>query len=350
MRRNIAWITWESHRRTRELARALDADLTVLTFDGPRLLRYPLLLIRTTWWLIRRRPDVLVVQCPSIVLGVYAGLLKPVFRYVLVADLHNEAVHSSIHRSSAYGRLLALLRRFADLSIVTNPTLKRFVDRTGGRAFVLPDKIPVIERRVQSESSRPASVVFICSFAADEPYLQVIEAARLLEPSVTVHVTGDHCRLSNVVVSQLPSNVRLMGYLPHADYDQLLLDADVIMDLTCRESCLVCGAYEAVAAEKPLVTSATRALRAYFRLGTVHTKHEPSALAAAMMQAIHEKERLTAEMKLLKTELHARWERRLGELRALLETGDRPGGRKRPRHTRFSARPTVLPVRRRRVA
>jgi hypothetical protein len=84
------------------------------------------------------------------------------------------------------------------------------------------------------------------------------------------------------------------------------------------DNCLVCGAYEAVAVERPLVTSDTRALRTYFNRGTVYAGHTPESLAAAIQQAVAQKTRLAAEMRLLKLELGERWDKGADQLRRLL--------------------------------
>ncbi len=268
----------------------------------------------------RRRPSLLVIQCPSIVLGLWAVILKKIFRFSLMADLHNEAVRPYNVSSPLYEALCRLIRRTADVCVVTNTSLQRTVEGAGARAFVLPDKVPDLAPIAAPPAARSRRrAVFICSYAPDEPYLEVIEAARALDSVVTIHVTGDYR-----AVKHLPpaSFAHLTGFLPEADYVALLSAADVIIDLTCMEDCLVCGAYEAVALGKPLVTSDTVALRDYFRMGTVYTKHDPRSLAAAITYALAHRERLAAEMDTLRRELARDWKRRNDALRHALQLGD----------------------------
>jgi spore maturation protein CgeB len=92
----------------------------------------------------------------------------------------------------------------------------------------------------------------------------------------------------------------------------------VIVDLTAIEDCLVCGAYEAVALGRPLVTSDTAALRAYFRQGTVYSRHDSVSLAAAITYALAHRERLAAEMRELKPDLIASWTTQRDALRRVL--------------------------------
>lgn len=314
--RRAVWITWQRHRRTRELCRAFGLELVELTWKGRGVFRYPILALRTAFFVFRERPAVVFIQCPSVLLGVWAVLLKTIFRFTLVADLHNEAVEPYNYSFAAYRRALAWIGRSADVCIVTNEALKRIVEQGGGYAFVLPDKVPDLHPAAGVAAAGAPKVVFVCSYAPDEPYLELIEAASLLDPAVTVYVTGDHRRLPATV--QVPANVRLTGFLSEQDYEELLRGSDIVVDLTAMENCLVCGAYEAVAVERPLVTSDTRALRAYFNRGTVYTAHTAQSLASAIAYALRERLRLTAEMKVLKLELARDWARQGDGLRRLV--------------------------------
>src|SRR5690606_16802630 len=69
--------------------------------------------------------------------------------------------------------------------------------------------------------------------------------------------------------TELPSNIILTGFLPHEAFDQYLFDADAVMDLTTRPDCMVCGAYEATAAETPIILSRNDAMQNYFFDGAI---------------------------------------------------------------------------------
>ena len=312
------WITWEHHRRTREIARSLDLRLLELTSRRGVPWKYVSLLGRTTLYLLKARPTHLFVQCPSVILGLWAVLMQPLFGYVLVADLHNEAVEPFVNRSSLFRWMLRRLQRNANLSLVTNRALASLVEANGGRPFVLPDRVPILQSAPNKDYSNvPYTVVFVCTFALDEPYREVIEATRSLVDVATVHVTGgfDVEDWSGSV----PQNLRFSGYLPDVAYEDLLRRSDVVVDLTAMEDCLVCGGYEAVALEKPLVTSDTRALRACFSRGTVFTRHDSTSIAAAIKDALNRRDELGHEMTLLRRDLEAAWEARKPVLMTQLE-------------------------------
>jgi len=314
-RRDALWITWEVHRRTRELSHALSIDLCELTSRSPRVIRYVALLLRTAWCLLRRRPALVVIQCPSVILGLWVVMLRPLLRYHLVADLHNEAVIPFNLSGAIYMKAIALIHRAADLCIVTNSHLVPAVERAGGKAFVLPDKVPDLRPRAGVLGGSPRNIVFVCTYAPDEPYREVIEAARALDPSVTLFVTGNY---KKVPALHPPDNVYLTGFVSERDYVALLSLADVIVDLTCMDDCLVCGAYEAVALGKPLVTSDTSMLREYFHRGTVYTQHDSQSLAAAMTYALEHADRLATEIRALRVELAREWTNQRDALRQQL--------------------------------
>jgi glycosyltransferase involved in cell wall biosynthesis len=309
------WITWEHHRRTTELCRALSIELCELTSNRSNVVRYAVLIARTLTCLLRRRPTLVVVQCPSVVLGAGVAMLKPILRFTLVADLHNEAVRPYSLSGRLYGMVLAFIHSRADVCIVSNRHLIPVVQAAGGRAFVLPDKLPDLVPRTMVARDSTRMVVFVCTYAPDEPFREVIDAARLLEPSVTLLVTGDYRRVEAL---RPPDNVYLAGHVSERDYVALLQMADVVVDLTSIDDCLVCGAYEAVALCKPLVTSDTAALREYFSRGTVYTRHDRRSLAAAITDALDNAERLAAEMRDLRVALERNWTRQRDALRQLL--------------------------------
>jgi len=330
MANHVAWISWQKHRRTRELARALGAPLTEMDLAAPAPIRFMWHKFRTFTTLVATRPRILIVDAPSVLLALNVVIWKVFFRYRLVVDAHNEAVEPFVYQSSgSYRWLLRMLHRKADLTIVTNDALLRIVEANGGRGFVLPDRIPSLttgghdepDPEANDSGGKPARVVLISSFAADEPYGELFEAARLLGPDVDVAVTGNPKRADAATVADRPDNVRLTDFLPEADYVRLLRDADVLVDLTLMPNCLVCGAYEAAALGKPLVTSDTEALRAYFDRGTVYVRPDARAIADGITDALARRTELAGEMIAFRERTRRAWDARLDELRRILDTG-----------------------------
>lgn len=139
---NVIWISWEWHRRTVGISDYLDVQLEVLTSSRWLFLRHLELGLRTLVLVCSRRPKVLIVQNPSIVLTLLAVVLKPICRYRLVVDAHNEAVEPFVHNNPLVRAVARFLLKKADITIVTNQKLAEKVEACGGRPAVLPDRLP----------------------------------------------------------------------------------------------------------------------------------------------------------------------------------------------------------------
>lgn len=319
----IVWIAWERQRRTLELASALGADLHILLSGKPWLLRAAVLGCRTTALLARRRPAVLIVQNPSILLTSLACALRRVFGYRLVVDRHSNFKFHTAGRRALKWRVFHTLSRWtsreADLTIVTNEPLRRVVEEWGGRAMVLQDRLPRLDAASALPLGSGAHVACVNSFNQDEPVAELVAAARLAGPGVTFHVTGNAARCPRALRDSAPPNLRFTGYLAEPDYQSLLASADVVMVLTRQDHTLVCGAYEAVSLGKPLVLSDTGALRGYFRRGVVFAHNQDEDLVRAVHEALERRDALAEEVRLLATELAADWSRRFADLGARIE-------------------------------
>ena len=137
---------------------------------------------------------------------------------------------------------------------------------------------------VPNELDGRVNAVFICTFGVDEPYLEVIEAARAIPDDIYIYITGKF--EGKVEQSTLPCNVKLLGFVPDDEYWLMLASADFIIDLTLRHDCLVCGAYEGVAMEKPLILSDTDALKSYFIQGCIYVKPTAHSIANGILEAV----------------------------------------------------------------
>lgn len=313
MRKRI-WITWENQRRNRTLSSALGAKLFQFDIKMNRLMRYPVALLKTFLTFIEEKPGIIFAQNPSLVLALFAVSYGRVFGVPVVIDSHNAGLFPSNGRSRLMNGIALHVIKNATLTLVTNDGLRNYVEQRGGAAFVLPDPMPTFEAPV-SDRKEPLkgrhNVLFICSYASDEPYLEVVKAAGELKKDVVIYLTGN----SKGRLGAVPENVVLTGYLPEKDYIHLLHQVDVIIDLTTREDCLVCGAYEAVAAGKPAILSDTKALRDYFSKGALYVDNTSGDLVKKINDSIANLEKLKKETEELKAERIASWTKR----RLLLE-------------------------------
>jgi glycosyltransferase involved in cell wall biosynthesis len=120
-------------------------------------------------------------------------------------------------------------------------------------------------------------------------------------------VTGRRDRIPDGVLRAAAPNVEFTGFLPDDEYWALLESVDLVVDLTYRDDCLVCGAYEAVARGKPLVLSDTAALRGYFSAGAVYTANTAEDIERALQQALTRLDDLISEVRQFRTNVGTAW-------------------------------------------
>jgi len=290
-RTSALWIDWGCNLRTRSLARRLEVQVLEIRLGGNRLWRYLRSIRRTVAAIRRLRPGTVIATNPSLVLGLLLLGLRRWYGYVLVADAHYVGVRT-LGDERLLQRALDYYNAHVDLVIVTNEAHARYVAGLGGRPFVCPDPLPDLSAQIDARVSVPAKCVFlVCSFERDEPYQAAFEAFARLEPlGFTLFVSGNY-RRAGVEPARFPW-VHFLGYVSDAQYYAYLSSCAVAMDLTTLEDCLLCGAYEAVAAAKPLVISNTRALADYFGATVVLTENAPEAIAASIQRAHAQRDEL----------------------------------------------------------
>jgi glycosyltransferase involved in cell wall biosynthesis len=320
------WIAWAPHApRSRRLAAALGAEMRCihfLAFQRPWLApcKYPAQAFVTWRLLWRRRPRLVLVQNPPIFAALLVALYARLARGRFIIDAHTGAL---VGRK--WGWSLPLhrwLSRRAQATLVTNAALRDLLQRgrsSGAPVLIVED--PPVELNPAPSDRPPASgarqVVVIATYGPDEPIAALLAAARQL-PEVTFAITGDARRLPPSLRAACPRNVQLTGWLSDADYSALVCRANVVVVLTVRDHTLLSGAWEALYAGQPLVTSDWPVLRMAFPQGTVFTHATPEAIRAAVCLALDQEDQLRTAMQELAEHKRQAWEMSLVKLRHLL--------------------------------
>ena len=288
---SVIWIDWGHNLRTHTLADRLGVELVEIAFDRGGLKRYYKSVQRTVAALRKHAPRVVIATNPSVVLAFLLLALRRWFDYALVSDAHYIGVRA-MRPNNILQRLLDFYNSKADLIIVTNQGHADYITALGGRSYICPDPVPQLPSLRPTELSLPIkSVLLICSFFDDEPYQEVFAAfARLKDRGFELFVSGNY-RKASVDPAQFPW-VRFLGFVSYEVYCDYLRSCALIVDLTIAEDCLVCGAYEALAAGQPLVLSGTRALRDYFGSAALLTDNTPVSIAECVERAYAEREQL----------------------------------------------------------
>lgn len=321
------WISWEDHRRSRELSEAFDAKYIPLLCNAPRWKRYPYLTLKTIGFLLKERPSLIFCQNPSIVLSSLLVFLKPIFRYKLIVDRHSNFKFEHELSKNIKWLLFHWLSRFtikkSDLTIVTNEYLKEVCESFGGTAFVLPDKLPdmsLCESKNEIGSLKLEGnfihVMVVTTFNEDEPITEIVRSMEFLPANFRLYLTGNYKKYySEHEKKDLEGKgIFLTGFLSESDYKSLMNLSDVVLVLTLKEHILNCGAYEALSLRKPYVISDTNALRDYFKKGCVYVKPLASEIASGLKTASENREIMVNEINLFIPELEKNWESRFDEI------------------------------------
>jgi len=281
---------------------------------------------RSLQLMLRQRPAIIWVQMPPVPLlylvFAYKWLIDPQVK--LVADCHNATFRAPWIQ---FPGVVALLNR-CDSVIVHNHQIAAQAEAFG----VASEQIQVLLDRVQplAEGNGFAEVetklsltspwfLIPCSFNADEPIAEILEAARQA-PELTFVLTGNPNRAKGRHdLSQVPANVKFSGFLPEHQFNALLYNATAVLGLTKLDGIQLSVANEALGCDRPMVLANTSLLQQLFPKGAVYVDPlDPQDLVAGCQQAQQDSDRLTTEVTALKAERAEQWLASAGPIRQTL--------------------------------
>jgi hypothetical protein len=312
---DAVWITWENHRRSYEIAKELGVKIVILASNLPQGLRQLFLSSKTLYIITKIRPKMLFVQNPSRILAFWAVLISKLLNIRVVVDRHtNFRIGKKIGLNPAILIITFLSNislKYADLTIVSNMHLKPFVVKKGGRCFVLPDKIPSLHSNFNDCVTMKGrkNLVYICSFDNDEPYDEVIKASTYLPDDVCIYITGNYKK--KITPHQMNLNKScciFTGFVDENIYVKILQSCDAVIALTNSENCLLCGGYEAISLEKPLITTGKQAIKEYFKESVVYTKNDAKDIACSIEKIIKKEKIFKERIIELKKQKQAEWD------------------------------------------
>lgn len=309
-----AWITWEVQIRNRSMSKELGVPLFEVLSNRSRWLKYPELAYKTLSIIRNNKVKTLFVQNPSIVLSFLAVILKPFFGFVVIVDSHNAGIYPLEGRSKVLNFIAKFIASRADFLIVSNNYLAEVVKGWRGNPVVISDPIPDLElpATLAPQDQKPY-IFFVCTWADDEPFKEVLAAAKHVD--VDIYFTGNYKKIYKEKAPDLPKNVKLLGFVSEEDYVDYFHHSMAAMDLTTRENCLVCGAYEALALNKPMILSDSRVNRELFSQGFLYTQNTAKDISASISLVLHKHRELEAQIRELKIIYSARHKAVITELK-----------------------------------
>jgi len=305
------WIAWETQRRSLELARQLGCVLYIIDLSG--WLRYPISIFKTICIFFKNKPKLLFVQNPSMILAALSCVYGMISDTVIIVDRHTtfrlNKPHSGSFRIWLFMKLHYFTLKRADLTIVTNDFLAQLVRKAEGRPFVLPDKLPELTPRQSIKLKGRINILMISSFGLDEPVYEVIDAIKKLgRDDVYLYITGNYKKLDVNLPTKTPTNIIFTGFIPEQQFIDMLFSVDAVMALTTSDYCMLCGCYEAVSANKPLITSDKTVLREYFN-GAVFVDNNSQGIENGFRSVLKNLEKYKSKIIFLRKRLTLRWDR-----------------------------------------
>jgi glycosyltransferase involved in cell wall biosynthesis len=370
---NIHFLVWAPYStRAERLSQPLGASLQMLSYKTKikyyAPIKYPFLYCKTLSLLASKIPHdaVIICQSPPIfcpLTGILYSLIKKSKNIRIVID----AQTATFERPWTFPILNALTRwtiRKAWAIIVTNSKLQKVINDNYGVLPIVLDDGPLLApenasyrslkkgtcngseqhhhhqhqqqyaqqcirsmsrqlRFTHGSAGKNFAVAVISSFANDEPIQEIIEAARALADTTTFYITGDNSRISARKLlkwKRSANNIIFTGFLDRTEYINLLEKVDAVLVLTKRDYTMLSGAHEALALEKPLITSDWQPLRQYFVAGTAYVNNSVSEIVNAVKYVQVEKDRMKKEMQILKHQKLKEWEVKVSELKERLSS------------------------------
>lgn len=306
------WITWETQRRNKELADAFNAKYLKLDFSSLSPLKR---FFKSSYESIKEirasSYQYIFTQYPSLYLCLLFAFISNFKKFTFVIDLHNAGVEVLEGESSFRKTLTSYALKQADFIIVSNSSLLERLKNYSCKFVVLPDRLTQIPKLAAPSflNSNNFNITLISSFSDDEPIEDFIKgflSAKSPKNSV-LYITGKK-QLANGLLSYESDKIKFTDFLPEQGYEALIQHSRLLVDLTTREDCLVCGAYEAISAEVPVLLSKTKVLEETFSKGTVFSENNSSSYSKELESFFKNESQLKNEISQMKKDFEKKWD------------------------------------------
>lgn len=235
----------------------------------------------------KKRCDIVIFTNNIFIHGISAYFFSKVFNFRLVLDTHSDPFNSQFKNITYPSLIHKYLARRVTLSLVHTPGNKMILEKWGAKVLLFPDLVDEemtkmqISNQIDSVNSQ-IYIVFVCTYAKDEPYKQAFEAFNKFR-NYKFFVTGKITDKKNI--SKYP-NVIQTGYLRNDDYVKLLKNSLFIITLTERENTMQCAGNEALSLGKPIILSNKSFLKEYFHKGCVYTDNTVDSIVKSIDKMI----------------------------------------------------------------
>lgn len=264
----------------------------------------------------REKPDVLIITNTTWVIALVNFVYTKLFGIKLILDSHSCAFDNSLLKYPLF--LSKFFARFSFLSFVTNEAHKVLLNESGAESLVIND-IPYEEILLTDEKKKLSdkfNICYVCTFAEDEPYMEVLKAGEQLD-NVHIFMTGKYSKQG--LNPDDYSNTTFLGFATNEDYRLYINNVDAIMTLTTRADTMQRAGSEAVSVKKPLITSDTKMLRRTFYKGAVFVGNTSYDISEGISQMIDSVDTMKIEIEILQQERNNKFLTKLETIKEKLE-------------------------------
>ncbi|MGQ4893306.1 MAG: glycosyltransferase [Candidatus Njordarchaeia archaeon] len=324
MKRKGLFIAWRVlSTRSEPIAKCLNFQLFFVK-DKPPYLKS---IVKTFIKILKKKPNYVAIQLPQGPLLFLTALLKKLFRFLLIADVHTYFLLPVTLKEKLLNQPFIPYLKDCDIILVHNYELKKFLPADlKKKTMVLRDLLPEIKISEKTyKKTNEVILVFPASFAHDEPIENLIRAfKRIKKPkniTVKLYITGNWKQMPDLKRKYSSKDIIFTGYLSRRDYLKLINKADVLLALTIYQYTWQSAATEALALGKPLILSRSKALMEVFTEGVIYVDCNnldsiKTALERIIDPAIREK--LQNEMQQLRRIYQAEISQKIKKLKHLI--------------------------------
>ncbi len=275
--------------------------------------RYKASALLTIGYLVKKQPRAVIVTNPPVFPALIVWAWCRLTGRPFALDSHPTSFGAKDHRVSQ--RLLPVhrwLARRAAAVLVTAPEWVEEVDSWGGTGVIVHE--PPIDW-AKHDARTDGSVLYVGTFAADEPTDALVDAAASV--SAPVYITGDVQKRPPDLAERAGPNVHFTGYLNGSAFHDKMNAASVVVVLTTEPTSVMRAAYEAVWCQKSLVLTDTPLLRENFP-HAFFASNQPGALVEAVELALQDADTGSQRWVEARRLQMNRWDRQRNQLIRLL--------------------------------
>jgi len=252
---NIIIIAWKKlSRRSELLAQELNGKVLFFRDNLP----YARAAFKTLTSILRQKPRVLLIQLPQGPLLLEAYLLKKLVGCKIIADVHTGFLLNTNWKGLILNAPFVKLLSLADVVVAHNEAqLDIIPKKVKNKTIVVYDPWHLITTEGKTVDNQERYIVFPASFASDEPLEEVIEAVNVFEQPLKLYITGNW-KHKPEIKKCASEKIQFTDFLPNKEFNELLAGASAIITGTTREYTTLMSAWEAIAYNKPLATTATK--------------------------------------------------------------------------------------------